>query len=90
MDSQRGRAKLHGEAALTLLATGMLFLELGQIVDLLVDDDPEVVGLVVRGNVAGGEGLGHVGEMCCNGIRGCLWSRRRTEDGRRKQSKGEQ
>jgi len=63
VDSQRGRAKLHREAALTLLATGMLFLELSQIVDLLVNDDPKVVGLVVRGNVAGGEGLGHVGEM---------------------------
>lgn len=33
---------------LTLLAAGMLLLELGQVVDILVDDDPEVVGLVVR------------------------------------------
>lgn len=44
----------------------MLVLELGQVVDIAIDDDVQVAGLVVRGNVAGCEGLGHGcgGEMC--------------------------
>lgn len=37
--------------------TWMLILELGQVVDVLVDDDVEVGWLVVRGHLVGGEGL---------------------------------
>ena len=43
----------------TLLATWVLILESGQVVDVLVYDDPQAVGLVVGRNVRGGEGLGH-------------------------------
>lgn len=39
----------------TLLAAGMLVGELGQVVDILVDDDVEVVGLVVLGHIGGRE-----------------------------------
>jgi hypothetical protein len=44
----------------TLLSTRVLLLELGQVVDIVIDDDVEVVGLVVRRNVVGCEGLRHV------------------------------
>lgn len=55
---------------LTLLSTRVLILKLGQVVDVLVHDDPEVVRFVVRRNVAGRECFGHVGEYCdCEGKR---------------------
>jgi hypothetical protein len=37
----------------------MLILKLGQIIDVLIDDDPEIVWLVVRGDLALREYLGH-------------------------------
>jgi hypothetical protein len=37
---------------LALLSSRVFILELGQIVDILVDNDPEVVSLVVRRDVA--------------------------------------
>lgn len=37
----------------------MVILEFSQIVDILVDDDPEGVGLVMRRHVACTESLGH-------------------------------
>lgn len=49
---------------LTLLSTRVLILEFGQVVDVLVHDDPEVVRFVVRRDVAGRECFGHVGEYC--------------------------
>jgi len=51
-----GRCNRH-----TLLAARMLLLELGEIVDILVDNDPETVGLVVRRDVGGLVGLRHDG-----------------------------
>jgi hypothetical protein len=44
----------------TLLSTRVLFLELGQVVDIVIDNDVQVVGLVVRRNVVGCEGFRHV------------------------------
>jgi hypothetical protein len=41
--------------SLTLLSTRVLILELGQIVHVVVHDDPQVVSLVVRRNVASRE-----------------------------------
>lgn len=38
----------------------MIVLELGQIVDILVHDDPKVVRLAVRRDVVLAESLGHV------------------------------
>ena len=43
----------------TFLATWMLILELGQVIDVLVDDDVEVGRLVMRCNIALREGFGH-------------------------------
>ena len=43
----------------TLLSTGVLILKLGQVIDVLVHDDPEIVRLVVRRYVAGGECFRH-------------------------------
>lgn len=40
--------------------TWMLILELAEVINALVNDDPEAVWLVVRRNIAGGESLGHV------------------------------
>lgn len=37
----------------------MLILELGQVIDILLDDDPEVGSLALGGDVVLGEGLGH-------------------------------
>jgi hypothetical protein len=37
----------------------MFILELGQIIDVLVNDNPKVVGLVMRGDVGLGERFGH-------------------------------
>ena len=39
----------------------MFILELGQIIDILIDDDPEVIGLAMRRDVVLGESLGHGG-----------------------------
>ncbi len=41
----------------------MLLLELGQIVDILINDDPEVGGLVVRCYVACLECFCHLGKQ---------------------------
>lgn len=41
----------------------MLLLELGQVVDILVDNDPEVVGLVVRGHIGGRVSARHDAQM---------------------------
>ena len=43
----------------TLLSARVLLLELGQVVDIVIDNDVEVVGLVVRRNVVGCEGFRH-------------------------------
>src|SRR5699024_8739612 len=37
----------------------MLVLELGQVIDILVDGDPEVGPLALGGDIVLGEGLGH-------------------------------
>ena len=37
----------------------MLILKLSQIVDIVVDDDPQAIGLAVRCNIVLGECLGH-------------------------------
>jgi hypothetical protein len=37
----------------------MVVLELGQVVYIFIDDDVQVVGLVVGGNVGSGEALRH-------------------------------
>lgn len=39
--------------------TGMLILEFGDVVDVLVDNDPEAVCALVSRNLGGGESLGH-------------------------------
>lgn len=39
--------------------TWMVVLEFGQVVNVFVDDDPKIVGLVVRGHVVLAECLGH-------------------------------
>jgi hypothetical protein len=57
----------------TLLPTGMIVLKLGQIVHILVDNDPKVVGLVVRRNVGGRKSLRH---GCCSAMRG-RWKERK-------------
>lgn len=44
--------------------TWVIVLEFGQIVDILVNNDPEGVGLVMRRNVACTESLGHDGRPC--------------------------
>jgi len=52
-----GSALLYSPSSmpLTLLSTRVLILELGQIVHILVHDNPQVVSLVVRRNVASRE-----------------------------------
>lgn len=40
-------------------STWMLVLKLAQIIDIFVDDDPKTVRLIMRRNVALGEGFGH-------------------------------
>jgi sulfur carrier protein ThiS len=42
---------------LTLLSSRMIVLKLGQVVDILVDNDVEVVGFVVGGHIGSGETL---------------------------------
>lgn len=39
--------------------TWMIVLEFGQVVDILINNDPEGIGLVMRRNVACTESLGH-------------------------------
>jgi hypothetical protein len=46
----------------TLLPTGMVVLEFGQIIHILVDNNPKIVGLIVRRNVGGRKSLRH---DCC-------------------------
>jgi hypothetical protein len=43
------------------LPTRVIILKLGEVIDVLVYDDPQIVRLVMRRNVALGEYLGHVG-----------------------------
>jgi hypothetical protein len=43
----------------TLLSARVLLLELSQVVDIVIDNNVEVVGLVVRRNVVGCEGFRH-------------------------------
>lgn len=50
----------------TLLAAGVLVLELCQVVDIFVDDDPQVVRLAVRGHIGLGESSRH------DVLRGCV------------------
>lgn len=45
--------------SLTLLSTRVLIGELGDIVDILVNDDVQVLGLVVGGHIGHGESLRH-------------------------------
>ena len=44
----------------TLLPARVLILELGQVVYILVHDDPQAVRLAVRCNIVWGKSLGHV------------------------------
>ena len=41
--------------------TWMLCLKVGQVIDIFIHDDPQVIGLLVRGNGIFGEGFGHDG-----------------------------
>lgn len=53
------------------ILTWMLVLELGEVVDILVYDDPEVVRLVMRRDIAGCEGFRHVAlyeRICFDGV----------------------
>ena len=45
--------------------TWVLVLEFGEVVDIFVDDDVEVIGLIMRRHVCLREGLGH---LCCCSI----------------------
>lgn len=49
--------------------TRVVVLELGHIVDILVNNDPEGVGLVVRRYVACTERLGHGGRILVHQVR---------------------
>ncbi len=42
--------------------TWMLCLKLGQVIDIFINDNPQVIGLLVGGDGIFGEGLGHAGE----------------------------
>lgn len=42
--------------------TWMLCLKLGQVIDIFINDNPQVIGLLVGGDGIFGEGLGHDGE----------------------------
>lgn len=44
---------------LTLFSTWMLVLERGQVIHVLIDNDPQILGRVMRCNIAGREGFGH-------------------------------
>lgn len=44
--------------------TWVIVLEFGQVVDILINNDPEGVGLVMRRDVACTESLGHGGQSC--------------------------
>jgi hypothetical protein len=44
--------------------TWMLVLKLGEVIDILINDDVEVVGLVVRCHVGSGECLRHHEAKC--------------------------
>lgn len=50
---------LAGNTLENLLATGVVILELGQIINVAIDNDVQVIGLVVRRHVADGESLRH-------------------------------
>ena len=39
----------------------MLGLEFCQVIDIFIHNDPQVIRLLVGGDIAGGEGLGHNG-----------------------------
>lgn len=59
----------------------MVVLEFGQVVNVFVDDDPKIVGLVVRGHVVLAECLGH-GDVAkqtkgqiCGMLETSLWGR---------------
>lgn len=43
------------------MLTRVVFLELGQVIDIAIDGDVQAVGLVVRGNLGSCEYLGHGG-----------------------------
>lgn len=40
--------------------TWMLILEFGQVVDVFIHNDPEIIGLVMRGDIALRESLYHL------------------------------
>jgi hypothetical protein len=66
----------------TLLSARVLLLELGQVVDIVIDNDVEVVGLVVRRNVVGCEGFRHV--VCCGtGGRGVVFENGKVKEWKR-------
>jgi hypothetical protein len=56
------------ESRRTLLPARVFILELGKIVDILVNDDPEVVCLVVGGHIGRREALRH--DVLVRGERG--------------------
>lgn len=63
------RGVLSGDPGEDLLSTWVVVLELGQVVDILVDDDEQVAGGVMRRNIGGGEGFRHFVVVWCNRYR---------------------
>ena len=59
--------------------TWMLILELGQVVDIFIHDNEEIIGLVVRRYVSRREDLGHDGQRCCSDLYHGDVATRRTE-----------
>jgi len=67
----------------------MLLLELGEIVDILVDNDPETVGLVVRRDVGGLVGLRHDGGYVMRiGVKDGWCQGEQTEEEREERERG--
>jgi hypothetical protein len=60
------RGVLSGDPGEDLLSTWVVILELGQVVDILINDDEQVAGRVMRRNIGGGEGFRHFVVVCRN------------------------
>ena len=66
----------------TLLSARVLLLELGQVVDIVIDNDVEVVGLVMRRNVVGCEGFRHAVCVVEQMVEELCWRVERSRNGR--------
>jgi hypothetical protein len=54
--------------------TRMLVLKFRQVIDILVDDDPQIVALVMRCDIALGKGFGHDRRNVTAGMDRLRWS----------------